>query len=154
MSTDAQLALLHQWTCYPNPMPRTILKRGSSPPPVGVDAFPFPESSLRHVNFPRDLSREHQAHSSNTYDRSPIVVDRTYNCALPERGCPGRTFAESASRGQTLHPRALYQNTASPPCPDLCSSSSESDESSDGFASPPPEPWCYTSVRCPTHISL
>lgn len=176
-------------------MPRPILKRGSSPPLAmpssGAEEvnysgeFPFPDSSLRHVNFPcsrSELVKEHTLDSTHNYDRSPIVVDKTYSCALPARGCPGRTFMDPRASQQAaaaaLHPRALFsvptsslqspssnysdeeeddededQHTPTSryphpplppvPCPELCSSSSESDESSDGFASPIPDAWSY-----------
>lgn len=118
-------------------------------------------------------------HPSNHYDRSPIVVDKNYSCALPARGCPGRTFMDTphststaaaiGAAPDTLHPRALFATNGrdgchyqqqpqqqqyhpisrdQPPvsCPELCSSSSESDESSDGFSSPTPDLWSYVAT--------
>ncbi|KAF5376051.1 hypothetical protein D9615_007718 [Tricholomella constricta] len=96
-------------------------------------------------------------YSAAAYDRSPIVVSPN-SLALPERGCPGRTYTldepspSSPKRGhpyggRDLHPRALAFNASRqrledaarassllppPLIPDL---SSESDES-DGFSSP------------------
>lgn len=52
------------------------------------------------------------------YDRSPIVVGPN-TCALPERGCPGRTYTledsprnsyqekHSSSKGRHMHPRSM-----------------------------------------------
>lgn len=99
------------------------------------------------VHFPPSpaLTRTFVAHSAATYDRSPIVVSPN-DCALPERGCPGRTYFEESpsnpsfrqhmSNFKGYHPRAfsasgLASNHGVPPLvPDL---SSESDES-DGIA--------------------
>ncbi|KAJ7756210.1 hypothetical protein B0H16DRAFT_1885983 [Mycena metata] len=162
-------------------MPNPILKRARS------DAAPHT------VHFSPALTRTFTAHPRSEYDRSPIVVSPNA-CALPARGCPGRTYYDSAPRRSKhtqqqqpprghLHPRALqnyhdddeddedddevertptrtspyialpvpppipqppapssfapYTTQPPPLVPDL---SSESDESSDGFASPPPEP--------------
>jgi hypothetical protein len=46
------------------------------------------------VHFPPSpaLTSTFACHSSTVYDRSPIVVVPN-TCALPERGCPGRTYA-------------------------------------------------------------
>ncbi|KAF5314310.1 hypothetical protein D9619_011756 [Psilocybe cf. subviscida] len=46
------------------------------------------------VRFPPSpaLTSTFACHSSTVYDRSPIVVAPN-TCALPERGCPGRTYA-------------------------------------------------------------
>ncbi|KAJ7042777.1 hypothetical protein C8F04DRAFT_945206 [Mycena alexandri] len=132
-------------------MPNPILKRARS------DAAPHT------VHFSPALTRTFTAHPRSEYDRSPIVVSPNA-CALPARGCPGRTYYDNAPRRSSkhtpqqqqpprghLHPRALQNpqydddedddddDEMHPPAlvPDL---SSESDESSDGFASPPPEP--------------
>jgi len=100
--------------------------------------------------------------SASAYDRSPIIVAPN-SCALPERGCPGRTYTldddPATSRtptrrdhyyasGDLRHPRAFYgASRTTPKClepgtyslpppliPDL--SSSESEENDD-VASPP-----------------
>ncbi|KAG5646188.1 hypothetical protein DXG03_004242 [Asterophora parasitica] len=137
--------------------PHPILKRASRPgPPLAVH-FP-PSPSLTTHTF--------TAYSSSYYDRSPIVVDAN-SCAMPERGCPGRTYtldepappSPSPNRrhlscsGRDLHPRALAARASAstshllpPLIPDL---SSESDES-DGFASPflP----SFTPTNTTTHI--
>ncbi|KAG6861808.1 hypothetical protein C0995_011689 [Termitomyces sp. Mi166 len=126
--------------------PRPILKR---PAPLGCT----PSSSHLAVHFPPSPSlttHTFTAYSSAAYDRSPIEVSPN-SCALPERGCPGRTYTldEPSSpsgryrRSRGLHPRAIQQRqledaqrtiaSLPPLIPDL---SSESDES-DGFSSPP-----------------
>jgi len=121
------------------------------------------------VHFPPSpsLTRTFSAHSSSTYDRSPIVVLPNI-CALPARGCPGRTYipgcptsfgpspelrvskAAIKAGGRHLHPRrAVGFGFVPEPTPDGCATSeippplipdvsSESDES-DGFTSPPSE---------------
>ncbi|KAF8797590.1 hypothetical protein BYT27DRAFT_7204392 [Phlegmacium glaucopus] len=81
------------------------------------------------VHFPPSpsLTRTFAVYSATTYDRSPIVVSPN-NCALPERGCPGRTYtleecaAQKPHRGisyaRDFHPRALAFASArsSSPC--------------------------------------
>lgn len=134
--------------------PRPILKQSARRAPNTPLAVHFPPS-------PSLTTHTFATHSRTAYDRSPIVVSPN-SCALPERGCPGRTYMlDEASTptpmmpkrghpygGRDLHPRAIALNAARqqqedagrsllpPLIPDL---SSESDES-DGFASPPLEP--------------
>jgi hypothetical protein len=125
--------------------PRPILKRSEthqSPP----TAPRYPRSSLLHnssspphgVHFPPSptLTRTFSAYSSTHYDRSPIVVTPN-SCALPERGCPGRTYTlddpapqprqsnwrSGAHNGRHLHPRAV--------APAYRASSYEDDDSED-----------------------
>lgn len=121
------------------------------------------------VHFPPSpsLARTFDAHSPSTYDRSPIVVAPNA-CALPERGCPGRTYTiddpcaarnkystmSVTPRGATVHPRA-FQSTSNYSCyssdaqvaysnpppaslPPLVPDLSSESEESDGFISPPP----------------
>ncbi|THU95995.1 hypothetical protein K435DRAFT_586855, partial [Dendrothele bispora CBS 962.96] len=140
-----------------------ILKRE----PASYDSqLPFEYHAINAVHFPPppSLTRSYDAYPSSTYDRSPIIVSPN-SCALPERGCPGRTYnadevpsahytspskRSSLSRGGHVHPRAmssqsapLYsyqtQSAARDPPPLVADLSSESEES-DGFISPPPEP--------------
>jgi hypothetical protein len=89
-----------------------------------------PKPTVQHpqVHFPPwpSLARTFSAHSSASYDRSPIIVSPN-SCALPERGCPGRTYYDhdtqttmhdpprSPSRqttlqhtGKSIHPRAAH----------------------------------------------
>lgn len=142
--------------------PRPILKR--SAPTYGTH-----NGSQLAVHFPPSPSlttHTFSVYSAAAYDRSPIVVSPN-SCALPERGCPGRTYTldeQLASPpsptpkrghpygGRDLHPRALAFNAArqqredaeriltsySLPPPLIPDLSSESDES-DGFSSPPTE---------------
>ncbi|KAI0060950.1 hypothetical protein BV25DRAFT_815569 [Artomyces pyxidatus] len=146
-------------------LPRPILKHSPhsySTPAQAADALflriPAPRTT-NNVRFPPSptLTRTFSAYSPSTYDRSPIVV-LPNTCALPARGCPGRTYLPGDApaphspsqtrkramkcKSKTLHPRAAA--LATPPAdeapsippplvPDL---SSESDES-DGFTSPP-----------------
>lgn len=116
---------------------RPILKRsGSSSVSYTPPRTDHPPSHNPHVvHFPPQpsLTRTFSAHSSSTYDRTPIAVTPN-SCALPERGCPGRTYTldESEqhsppsptmarrghpSNGRDLHPRALafYSNPRSLP---------------------------------------
>ncbi|KAH7882216.1 hypothetical protein F5I97DRAFT_1913282 [Phlebopus sp. FC_14] len=85
-------------------------------------------SSDRHaVHFPPSptLTRTYVAHSSVAYDRSPIIVAPN-TCALPERGCPGRTYTLDDERslrssppkrrshsGMHLHPCAVSNHPVS-----------------------------------------
>jgi len=127
-------------TSNPTPptTPRPILKRN----PTSLDRG----RKQAVVHFPPSpiISKTFVAHSPSTYDRSPIVVVPN-SCALPERGCPGRTYTLDRScrrhadefgglrslfgddQAENLLPPPLVQDT----------SSSSSDESSDGLASLP-----------------
>jgi hypothetical protein len=133
--------------------PRPILKQAQSkhqPHPHGVHFPPSPS-----------LTRTFTAHSAAAYDRSPIVVAQN-SCALPERGCPGRTYLleettacypRGIAYARDYHPRALAfasathaggsSSTVPRLIPDM---SSESDES-DGFSCLPAE----LSTYCPTN---
>ncbi len=101
-------------------MPRSILKRSSdcdaipSYPsyPADYALFPYPPAPPT-VHFPPSpsLAKTYPTYSVNAYDRAPIVVAPNV-CALPERGCPGRTYDESAgvaksSRKCKVQPGAL-----------------------------------------------
>ncbi|KAI0325643.1 hypothetical protein GY45DRAFT_1207267, partial [Cubamyces sp. BRFM 1775] len=111
-----------------SPCPRPILKRTSAsapiPPPPQDEPSAFlaidPSILTTLVRFPPQPALAHTLGSALPYDRSPIVVTPN-RCALPERGCPGRTYslddpASSAtlrrskraslspSRGKHLHP--------------------------------------------------
>jgi len=106
------LLALESTPMYQSP-PRPILKRTvshtSSSPPHAVHFPPSPS-----------LTRTFTAHSSSYYDRSPIEVAPN-TCALPARGCPGRTYnvddvppcpPKNPPRGhpyggRDLHPRAF-----------------------------------------------
>lgn len=110
--------------------PRPILKHQQTTPNYGR-VIGSPER-LHVVHFPpsQTLTRTYSAYPPSTYDRSPIVVAPN-TCALPERGCPGRTYtldeerpARSSSpkrsqHGIHLHPRAVFnhQSQVSPSKP-------------------------------------
>ena len=154
-----------------SPCPRPCLKRTSAPRPI-----PAPQdepSTLLAIDpsilspvvrFPSHTAIARTLGNAVSYDRSPIVV-LPNRCALPERGCPGRTYSGdecpsrrskrnslSPSRGKHHYPRAADHHLDDDPTPrqsprvdyhplpplvpDL---SSESSEESDGIASPPPE---------------
>ncbi|KAJ7146063.1 hypothetical protein C8R44DRAFT_972943 [Mycena epipterygia] len=95
---------------HPPPMPHPILKRSASSPHSPHSSVHFPPSPT--------LTRTFSAHSPSAYDRSPIVVSPN-SCALPARGCPGRTYYDECRRRKSaaataklpprghLHPRAL-----------------------------------------------
>ena len=129
--------------------PKPILK-GSKP-----DGFRQPQyynqtvHQHHSVHFPPSpaLTRTFLAHSPSAYDRSPIVVSQN-DCALPERGCPGRTYFEESPSGNSrrllmintkgYHPRAFSASSnydVPPLVPDI---SSESDESDAVAGFPPP----------------
>jgi len=101
------------------------------------------------VHFPPSPALTHTflAHSASSYDRSPIVVSQN-DCALPERGCPGRTYFEESPTSRMrpsymvntkgYHPRAFSSSSrfdVPPLVPDV---SSESDESDAVAGLPPP----------------
>jgi hypothetical protein len=136
-------------------MPRPILKPASSPGPANL-----PPANPVRVSFPPSpamVTATHVVLSRQEYDRSPLVV-MPNDLALPERGCPGRTYtlsshssssmasALSKSAGKTIHPakaavqaaaRSSFHNLMPPLMPDT---SSSSETESDGLISPPPEP--------------
>lgn len=66
------------------------------PAPADRPPPPHPHSSS-HVHFPpsQSLSTTFPTHSKKTYDRRPLVVAPNM-CALPARGCPGRTYPPGA----------------------------------------------------------
>lgn len=146
--------------------PRPILKRTS------LSARTPNETSPHHaVHFPTTSSlttHTYAVYSSAAYDRTPIAVSPN-SCAMPARGCPGRTYTLPADPpavlrnqygGGEYHPRALNNTRADvgrtssshlppPLIPDL---SSESDES-DGFtACTPHEPSTSYSSYAPPHM--
>ncbi|TFK36497.1 hypothetical protein BDQ12DRAFT_242165 [Crucibulum laeve] len=105
--------------------PRPILKRSGSYASPAEQAHYHHRHHHHHnqpqsVHFPPSpsLTRVFSAHSSQAYDRSPIVVSPN-SCALPERGCPGRTYevgdnpaplsspVRRGYGGGDLHPRAF-----------------------------------------------
>ncbi|TFK53827.1 hypothetical protein OE88DRAFT_1806677 [Heliocybe sulcata] len=75
--------------------PRPILKPSRAARPRHVQVH-FPPSPTLTRSFP--------AHSPASYDRSPIVVAPNA-CALPARGCPGRTYPPADTAGRHVHPR-------------------------------------------------
>ena len=118
----------------PPPTPRPILKRT----PSSMDR----ERKHAVVHFPPSpiISKTFAAHSPSTYDRSPIVVVPN-SCALPERGCPGRTYTldRNGRRNNEFGGlRTLFNDDQAdnllPPPLIQDSSSSSSDESGDGLA--------------------
>ncbi|OSD04979.1 hypothetical protein PYCCODRAFT_1342325, partial [Trametes coccinea BRFM310] len=111
-----------------SPCPRPILKRSSaqssySSPPTPQDepsALLAIDPSILSplVRFPPHTALASTLGSAIPYDRTPIVVTPN-RCALPERGCPGRTYIPdespslhrkskraslSPARGKHLHP--------------------------------------------------
>jgi hypothetical protein len=108
--------------------PRSILKRQQASPSY-VHAMSKSPDRLHAVHFPPSpaLTCTYVAYSSLTYDRSPIIVAPNI-CALPERGCPGRTYTldeheppkssspprrRSHHNGIHLHPRAVLNHPVS-----------------------------------------
>jgi hypothetical protein len=90
-------------------LPRPILKHSPPPHPALSDdnslALPIPRQCRNSVHFPPTptLTRTFSAYSSSTYDRSPIVVLPNL-CALPARGCPGRTYLPGCTTSSSLNP--------------------------------------------------
>jgi len=73
----------------PIPEPSAQLPRTSS----YIDYSTLPYSQV-YVHFPPSptLTSTHIVDPPRLYDRSPIVVAEN-SCAMPQRGCPGRTYA-------------------------------------------------------------
>ncbi|KAI0753961.1 hypothetical protein C8Q80DRAFT_1135800, partial [Daedaleopsis nitida] len=69
------------------------------------------------VRFPPHTALAHTLGSAIQYDRSPIVVAPN-RCALPARGCPGRTYDDlppaAASSSSAAYPRRSKRNSLSP----------------------------------------
>jgi len=77
-------------TCHPPiPEPTSQLPRTSSY--IDYSALPY---SHVYVHFPPSptLTSTHVVDPPLLYDRSPIIVTEN-SCAMPQRGCPGRTYA-------------------------------------------------------------
>lgn len=86
---------------------RPILKRNSeSPSSSGVSSYGSSSSPKVHFPPPTSLTSTYSAHSASVYDRSPIKVSPNA-CAMPERGCPGRTYMLDAA--------SAYDDNVSPP---------------------------------------
>lgn len=147
--------------------PRPILKR---PATIGAPHDHSPHPVVHFPPSPRLTTHTFSVYSASAYDRSPIIVAPN-TCALPERGCPGRTYSldddpatsqTSRQRGRCygsdeMHPRAFYgaphSNSTAGTCglpppliPDLSSSDSEE---SDEVASPPLD---SSHVTIPSHL--
>ena len=98
--------------------PKPILKRSVAEQAAQYNNTHAHPNRTHGVHFPpsTSLTCTFSAYSAAAYDRSPIVVSPN-NCALPERGCPGRTYtleesaAQKPHRGisyaRDFHPRAL-----------------------------------------------
>ena len=121
----------------PPSTPRPILKRN----PSSIAR----ERKQAVVHFPPSptISKTFMADSPSTYDRSPIVVVPN-SCALPERGCPGRTYTldrHGRRSNEFGGLRTLFGDESTDsllPPPLIQDTSSSSDESSDGLAPLPP----------------
>ena len=110
---------------------KPILKLSPAQTPARI-ASPTPEgqgscSFGKHAHFPPP-GQEHTArYSGLDYDRSPIVVLPNI-CALPERGCPGKTYFQDG-RGMShlsSHLSSLADTFTSSPCLSLLVSSHQS----------------------------
>lgn len=139
--------------------PRPILKR-SAHPHHPHQSQPHHQSHHPHgVHFPPSpsLTRIFPVHSAAAYDRSPIEVTPN-SCALPERGCPGRTYLleetdatkprlsrypRGIAYARDYHPRALAFASSGGGCssmiPQLIPDISSESEESDGVSGIPAE---------------
>lgn len=87
--------------------PRPILKRYGTSSDDSVSSYPPTGVSPRtnKVHFPTDsLARIYLA---DDIDRSPISV-RPNVCALPERGCPGRTYSDDMRLDNDVNREGLF----------------------------------------------
>ncbi|KAF8589055.1 hypothetical protein K439DRAFT_495677 [Ramaria rubella] len=117
---------------------RTVLSPQPPMPPYSVPYNPPHSTTHVHVHFPPTptLSTTYPTHSKKTYDRRPLVVAPN-ECAIPERGCPGRTYvpgARASARAKADMSEDVFADGAGrlwPPAliPDHGISSSESEES-------------------------
>ncbi|KAI6117504.1 hypothetical protein F5141DRAFT_603581 [Pisolithus sp. B1] len=134
---------------YPHPphTPRSILKQQHSPASPGCRSADRPPA----VHFPPSpvLTRVYAAHPSSAYDRSPIVVSPNA-CALPERGCPGRTYTledectprpspskRRPSNGNHFHPRAVSNQISTSPARSAGDDHARTAPRTSPFAPPP-----------------
>ncbi|KAF8320260.1 hypothetical protein DL93DRAFT_1817896 [Clavulina sp. PMI_390] len=80
-----------------------------------IDYSPLPYSHV-YVHFPPSpiLTSTHVVDPPRLYDRSPIVVAPN-TCAMPQRGCPGRTYAtiDGVGRGVRSTANALALSSSS-----------------------------------------
>jgi len=130
-------------------------------PPIPFDSTPSSYGEYSplpyaqpFVHFPPSptLTSTHVVDDSYIYDRTPIVVAEN-DCALPQRGCPGRTYIrverplthKPVAAGNHVHPSAKRfsdcNSTPPPPSalfPPLCNDETSSEES-DGALPTPPE---------------
>ncbi|CUA72019.1 hypothetical protein RSOLAG22IIIB_04880 [Rhizoctonia solani] len=117
----------------PSCLKHTSEKRSTSE--GASEMLPYAQTNVHFPTAKRDLVKTRVTHSPASYDRSPIVVAPN-SCALPARGCPGRTYAPDAI-GRSIHPSAPRRRPSTP-CPGLVPDEGSSDDS-DGLISPPPE---------------
>ncbi|KZO94414.1 hypothetical protein CALVIDRAFT_528891 [Calocera viscosa TUFC12733] len=122
-------------------------------PSLPVSPCPTPGLQQRAVHFPAptNLHRIHPTHSRQEYDRTPIAppseVERS--CALPARGCPGKTYDAYAIDRIRPAPTPLQGlGPAAPPLTFSGSSSEESDEAYSSMHDHEPVP-AYTSSAMP-----
>jgi hypothetical protein len=144
--------------------PRPILKR---PATIGLPNHP-PHHVVHFPPSPSLTTHTFSVYSASAYDRSPIIVTPN-SCALPERGCPGRTYNldDDPTSPQTLtqrgvygsgelHPRAFYaahrssteHPTYSQPPPLIPDLSSSESEESDEVTSPHTDSY----IAIPSHL--
>ena len=133
-----------------------------SPKPILKLAAHAHHQHSHGVHFPPSpaLTRTFTAHSAAAYDRSPIEVTPN-SCALPERGCPGRTYLleetdptmprpspypRGIAYARDYHPRALafassthHGGWPSSTVPQLIPDMSSESEESDGVSGIPAE---------------
>ncbi|KAG9119867.1 hypothetical protein FRC07_004895 [Ceratobasidium sp. 392] len=121
------------------------------------EMLPYAQANVHFPTAKRELVKTRVTHSPSSYDRSPIVV-LPNSCALPARGCPGRTYDPTpvSPSGRTMHPSAYSSAPMSQspprirrpatPCavPGLIPDEGSSDDS-DGLISPPPERFGYVA---------
>jgi len=104
-------------TSHP-PIPEPTSQLSRTPSYIDYSALPY---SQVYVHFPPSptLASTHVVDSPRLYDRSPIIVSEN-SCAMPRRGCPGRTYATVDGVGRGV---ASSNNALPLPCPKLSFSS-------------------------------
>lgn len=88
-------------TSHP-PIPEPIAQLPRTSSYIDYSALPY---SQVYVHFPPSptLTSTHVVDPPRLYDRSPIVVAEN-SCAMPQRGCPGRTYATIDGVGRGVIP--------------------------------------------------
>ncbi|EJT96553.1 hypothetical protein DACRYDRAFT_25638 [Dacryopinax primogenitus] len=138
---------------------RPCLKPATPSPVASMPSSPCSTPGLHqrvvHFPAPANLHRVHPAHSGLEYDRTPIAPpsESERACAMPARGCPGKTYESAAIDGRFVRPSASALQGAPPPLTFSGSSSEESDEAYSYMHEHDPVP-AYTFSASPRPLEM